>query len=214
MAGNFSITTTRTRGTHEAQIALIALGQNINEAGRINVAEIASKAAEFLREESPLGQTGNLKRSWLVGLPTQARNEGGQFLPGEVVEARAFLKQSSPGTFSNKTFTRSDGSVGNFIQRNDPAQAYALAVNNGRRALQGLFIWNRGVPSVWNGKSQGTKWVARNLARREGSDFIGRAQVRTDVYAAEKARTFSALIKNNNSRTNFARKESLGFPGT
>lgn len=213
MAGNFDIRPSRAVGENDiakTQIALIVLGQNINEAARINVNQIAQKAQEFLSQEAPRGDTGNLKRSFVSSeVGSRAQAEAGGFLPGNQFEARAYINPLKSTTYSEHT--SKNGGI--WKQRNDPPAVYALAINNGRKALNGRFIWDRGHPSEWSGKSQGTKWVARNLSPRLGNDFIGRAQVLTDAYATEKARTFFSYVRNNNPKTNIRRKEDLGFPG-
>lgn len=197
----------------KVQVGLRILADQIDAESQLIVTESADKAAEYLRQESPVGQTGNLHRAWLSTIATPTRGDGGRFSGGGW-EARARI---TPGSYAKPmvTFTKS----GNFEEPTDPPIEYALAVSEGRRALTpssvnhrswtkgsgNWFAWNRGNPRAT---------FAKELRSRPGTHFIERAQELTDLWVAARTRSFLSRISRSTPASRARRRSDLGFPGT
>lgn len=202
-----------------AQIGLTVLSEEVEVSTYLYVQDIATFAERTMKEVIPVGDTENLRNSVTryIQPVKEGRTPGGQFTGEGPWISRVYINPRSigrprpqaPGAWK-KTHT-------------DRPIQYALAINDGRRALnsekygKSRFAWfDPRHPPIKNKKGKlrsayGYNFYTQFLKPREGVHFIETTNALTAAYAEERTHTF---LRGKGRTTALSREDmrrELGF---
>jgi hypothetical protein len=216
---NFGTVTEFDVDTGQARAELTVLAGEIHVYTRDMVDALARRGARVMKENVPEGQTGNLRRAVQHDLRATIQQDisTGRFQSGTPFSSKVYI---SPRTQGKK---REGGGV------SDDPLTYALAVNDGRRALakpgdsrpgsigEKFFTWFS--PGHFGGKEvkltktgKVANVFAKSLQERFGVHFIERTQEAMETYiqSEELDRFIRRLRHGPVSRARFREGMGLG----
>lgn len=180
---------------------LIVTSLQLEKETYLYTTRVARFAERAMEDYVPVGETGNLRRAIKADIqatpfraPDTGRFEGGGW------QARAYIDNRGLLFHTGRRPVYGDA---NLRPHQDPPIEYALAVNDGRRAMvagefgKKKFAWyDPSKAPLVNKRTGGAKSpygyniFKGALRARAGSHFIERTQIATQAYAAEQVREF------------------------
>jgi hypothetical protein len=219
---NFEVTVEKVevQGLEKARAGLFITSERVQVETPIFVTQVAQFAGERLKANVPVGETGNLRAAVYHDLhatpvkdPTTGRFIGG----GLGWEARAGIRDYPISFFRNR---RANIGGRSFEFETDSPITYALALNDGRRALSkpgDSRAGNQGTKFAWFSRtgnldenkmaksSHGYNVFKRYLGPREGKHFLERTNAEVDAYVEAHLSEFI----NRFGRTSLASRRRL-----